>query len=63
MKNDRWKFLESVRFWKVVAAGVALALFDAQVISSQLTTLITTILLGSAAIRTIDRLGEKIGSK
>ena len=61
--NDKFAFLKSVRFWKLVGAGVAFALTQEGVITATMLTLIETILLGSVAVRTVDRFGEKIGGK
>lgn len=58
MKLD---FLKSVRFWKLVLAGLAFALADVGVITPAILILVETILLGSVGVRTIDRLGEKAG--
>jgi len=57
------EFLKSVRFWKLVIAGVAFALYQDGVVSQAVLSLVETILLGSVAVRTVDRFGEKLGNK
>ncbi len=54
-------FLYSVRFWKIVGAGFFYGLYQAGVIDTALFGMIETILVGSVAVRTVDRLGEKVG--
>jgi len=61
--NNKFAFLKSVRFWKLVLAGIAFALCKVDVINPALLGLIETILLGSVVVRTVDRFGEHIGSK
>ena len=56
-------FLKSNRFWKLVLCGVAAAMFSMGLISEMMNTLVQSVLMGSVVIRTIDRLGEKVGGK
>ena len=58
-----FNFLQSTRFWKLVLAGLAAALFQEGVITQTIFALLETILIGSVTIRTVDRFAEKIGSK
>lgn len=65
--NDRFAFLKSTRFWKIVIIAVlegmlALGVIDGQT-SEVVTKLIEFVLGGSVVIRTVDRLGEKAGSE
>ena len=59
--NKNFNFLKSVRFWKLVLVGIAFALFEVGVINFATLGLIEVILIGSVAVRTVDRLGEKAG--
>ena len=53
-------FLRSVRFWKLVGAGIVQALVVYGVITQDIAIPIQAILLGSAVIRTVDKFGENI---
>ncbi len=61
--SEDFSFLMSVRFWKLVLAAITFALFQEGVISEALFSAVEMILGGSILIRTIDRHGEKEGSK
>lgn len=61
MLPKQFSFLKSVRFWKLVLAGIGLALYNVGAISEALFALIEMVLLGSVTIRTFDRFGEKAG--
>ncbi len=52
------KFLQSIRFWKLVIVGIVQALVSVNVITQDIALPIQGILLGSVTIRTIDRFGE-----
>lgn len=64
---EKFTFLKSVRFWKIVAIGVLQALIAVGVVhgteAESLTQIIQLILGSSVAVRTVDRFGEKSGSK
>ena len=59
----RFEFLGSTRFWKLVIGGVAYGFFQAGVIDAALFGTIETIVLGSVAVRTVDRFGERVSGK
>lgn len=65
--KDKLAFLTSTRFWKLVIIGILEALVAVSVIDAAslqaLTDIVQLILGGSIAIRTVDRFGEKTGSK
>ena len=61
--SQKFNFLKSVRFWKLVLVGFAFALYEVGGISQALLALIETVLIGSVAIRTVDRFGEKVSGK
>ncbi len=56
-------FLQSVRFWKIVGAAIVYGLLLAEIIPAAVADPIIAILVGSVAIRTIDRSAEKLGKK
>lgn len=60
--NERFAFLKSTRFWKIVAAVTIQALVAYGVIDAVLGNSISTILGLDVAVRTFDRHGEKTGS-
>jgi len=57
--KEKFAFLKSVRFWKLVAMGCIQALVGYGVIDAVLGNTISTILLGDVAINTIDRFSKK----
>jgi len=59
--SEKLTFLGSTRFWKLVISGIAYALWQGGIIDTALFGLIVTPLLGSVAVRTVDRASEKIG--
>ena len=56
-------FLKSVRFWKLVCAAAAWGLLQAGFLPSEVAEPVIALLLGSVAVRTIDRSAEKLGEK
>jgi hypothetical protein len=58
-----FSFLKSLRFWSLVVGAVVLYLKAKGWIGVEETALIETILGGFIAIRTVDRVGEKIGGQ
>ena len=56
------KFLKSNRFWKLVIVALLGVLVDFGVLPETWLAL-QPILLGSVVVRTVDRFGEKVGSK
>ncbi len=62
---SKFAFLQSVRFWKLVIVGVLLSLQQGGYINSELLNAVFGVLElalgGSVIIRTVDRLGEKVG--
>lgn len=60
--NERFAFLKSTRFWKIVGAVAIQALVAYGVIDPIIGNSISTILGLDVAVRTVDRLGEKSGS-
>lgn len=54
-----FKFLESTRFWAIVAFALAMWLNDLSLISENLFGFIATVCGGHIGIRTIDRFGEQ----
>ena len=60
---EKLAFLKSVRFWKLIAAGVAQALVSVGVLDVSIGTPIIAVLVGSVAIRTTDRFAENVGKK
>lgn len=61
--KEKFAFLYSVRFWKMVLAGIAFALYQGGIIDTALFGMIVTPLLGSVAVRTVDRMGEQVSGK
>lgn len=51
----------SNRFWSLVGIAISYALWQYGFIDEVLFTMISTILGGHVAVRTVDRLGEKAG--
>lgn len=56
------KFLKSVRFWKLFIVAALEFLATQSIITPEIAHAISTILVGSVAVRTLDRMGEKIGT-
>lgn len=56
-------FLTSNRFWAVVVAAVVLYLNNKGILGVNETVLLETVLAGFVTVRTVDRFGEKAGSK
>lgn len=54
-------FFKSVRFWKLTIVSVAILLNLLEVLPEEVMVPLLVWLLGSVGIRTIDRLGEKLG--
>ena len=52
------EFLKSTRFYKIVIAGIAFALFQYGIIDLPILSAIETICLGSVIVRTIDKTSE-----
>ena len=61
--KDRFLFLKSTRFWVMVVGAVVLYLNNKGYIGMHETTLVETVAALFVGIRTLDRLGEKIGKK
>ena len=65
--KEKFAFLASIRFWKLIIIGVLGTLQLEGVIDGglleNLTYLVEFVLGGSIAIRTIDRASEKSGTK
>jgi len=61
--TDKWLFLKSTRFWVMVAGAFVLYLNSKGYIGVHETKLLETVAALFVGIRTIDRLGEKIGKK
>ena len=59
--NERFAFLKSIRFWKIVGAVVVQALVAYGVIDVIIGNSISTILGLDVLVRTVDRHGEKTG--
>lgn len=59
---EKFEFLKSIRFWKLFIVAVAEFLATQAIITPELAHMIAIILGGSVAVRTIDRMGEKIGT-
>lgn len=60
--NERFAFLKSTRFWKIVMAVGLQALVTYGILDPIIGNSISTILGLDVAVRTVDRLGEKSGS-
>ena len=54
---EKLKFLQSVRFWKLIGVGVVEALVGVGSISPEIGHSISMVLLGSVAVRTVDKFG------
>ena len=61
MIKEKFGFLYSNRFWAVVLGAIVLYLNEEAIINDNLTILLETIITSFVGIRTVDRLGEKIG--
>lgn len=59
MEDNTWAFLRAPRFWAIVIAAVALALYQDGIISLAWVTAVTTITGGYTAVRTLDRMSDK----
>ena len=63
--NEKLGFLKSSRFWQLVIVGVLQALVAVGVIDpgagEVIANLITTVLVASVGIRTVDRFAEHVG--
>jgi len=60
---ENFEFLKSSRFWFMIIGAVALYLQNKGIIGEAELTFIGTIVTGFIGIRTVDRLGEKIGGE
>jgi hypothetical protein len=58
---EKFNFLKSVRFWKIVIAFVFYILGANEIIPMSFAVAIEGVLGVSVAIRTVDRFGEKVG--
>jgi hypothetical protein len=58
--NKNLLFLKSVRFWKLVAVAIINLLANEGILSTEVAVALTTILIGSVAVRTLDRMGDKL---
>ena len=56
-------FLKSVRFWKLFAVAVFEFLATQGIVSAEVAHGVSLVLLGSVAVRTIDRFAEKASSQ
>ena len=63
MIKEKFAFLTSVRFWKVVLAFIFVTLGSYEVLPIELVTAFVGILGVSVTIRTVDRLGERLGAR
>lgn len=54
-------FLKSVRFYKLCIVAVAQYLSTQGIIDATIANGLSLILLGSVAVKTVDRFGEKVG--
>jgi hypothetical protein len=61
--SEKFAFLQSNRFWAMVAFVAVLVAQDHGVLSIETASYLTTLLAGFIGIRTIDRFAEKSGSK
>lgn len=57
------EFLKSNRFWGLIIIAVAKVLEAEMILDSIIVQPLIALVLGFIAIRTVDRLGEKIGKK
>jgi len=62
MNSQDFAFLKSVRFWKLVLAVVVATLGAYEIIPIEISTAFATLMGIDITIRTVDRLGEKIGN-
>jgi hypothetical protein len=60
---EKLEFLKSTRFWALVIGAVTLYLQRRGLIGESEMILIETIVSGFIGIRTVDRLGEKVGGE
>lgn len=58
-----FEFLKSNRFWGLIIIAVAKVLEAEMILDSIIVQPLIALVLGFIAIRTVDRLGEKIGKK
>ena len=63
MLKEKFQFLSSVRFWKLVGIALTTVLMSEQIISTEIGQAIIVLLGGSIAIRTVDRIGDRLGNK
>lgn len=61
--KEKFAFLGSPRFWKLVIVAVFQILKTEGWIDASIADAITVLLLGSVGIRTLDRFGDKIYSR
>jgi len=59
--NEKFEFLLSTRFWAMIIGAVVLYLQSKGLIGKEEMVLVETIMAGFISVRTVDRLGEKIG--
>jgi len=57
--KEKFAFLSSVRFWKLVIIAIVGVLVNQGIIPLEIATAINTLLLGDIAINTIDRFSIK----
>lgn len=57
--KEKFAFLSSVRFWKLVIIAVVGVLVHEGILTSEVAGAINTLLLGDIAINTIDRFSKK----
>ncbi len=57
--KEKFEFLKSVRFWKLVGVGVINALVANGVLTPEIGGSLTFILIGDVAVNTIDRFSKK----
>ena len=57
--KQKFAFLSSVRFWKLVIIAIVGVLVNQGIVSLEIATAINTLLLGDIAINTIDRFSTK----
>ncbi len=64
--SEKFLFLKSIRFWKMVIVGILIALEQQGVITGDLSKAVANVLelvlTGSVVIRTVDRFGEKLAN-
>ena len=59
--KEKFAFITSVRFWKLVIAAFVWGFFQAESLPVEVATPIIALLLGDVTIKTIDRGTEKLG--